>query len=165
MISRKQESGERIRQARLALSLSQAEIAKTLKITSTTVRNWETGRTSPRPRSWPRLSKLLQRDTAWLQASDAPPETAELEPQTTTVTPNELIKRFEQLTKSPAWTDEVAKLLRGITVTLTITVEPVQVWAQKNDPNQDRLVGLAIKKPAYGGFWRSSRSIDYLATD
>jgi transcriptional regulator with XRE-family HTH domain len=164
MTSQRQQSAERIRQARLALSLSQAEIAKRLEITPTTVRNWETGRTSPRPRSWPRLSKLLQRDIAWLQASDAP-EVAEVKPQTTVVALDELIDRFEQLTKPPAWTDEVAKLLRGITVTLTITVEPVQVWAQKNDPNQDRLVGLAIKKPAYGGFWRSSRSIDYLATD
>lgn len=42
--------GPRIRSAREALGLRQEELAETVRVSVTTVKNWESGRTSPRDR-------------------------------------------------------------------------------------------------------------------
>ncbi len=54
--------GEHVRKARVDQGLSQAKLARTLGVTWSTVRDWETGRTRPALRLKPRVLAFLARE-------------------------------------------------------------------------------------------------------
>ena len=64
--------GERIRERRLALSLSQARLAAELGIDQSTVAKWETGPNSPRPKTLRDLAERLHVSVSWLISGEEP---------------------------------------------------------------------------------------------
>jgi transcriptional regulator with XRE-family HTH domain len=63
-------SGERIREARLDLGMTQADLAKATGFHPDSILNWESGRVSPRPRFMRVLSEILGQPIPWLRASE-----------------------------------------------------------------------------------------------
>ncbi len=59
-------SSERIRERRILIGLSQAQLAADLGVDQSTVAKWETGPNSPRPRALSRLADRLGVTVAWL---------------------------------------------------------------------------------------------------
>jgi transcriptional regulator with XRE-family HTH domain len=55
----------RIREAREKASLSQAELAAELGVTTRAVQTWETGTRTPRPRLLRALAVVTERPVAW----------------------------------------------------------------------------------------------------
>lgn len=69
--------GDRIRQARNDLGVTQKELADLVHVTTRAVTDWETGKTVP----WARfkdLAPILEKPASWLRCEDEMVESAEL---------------------------------------------------------------------------------------
>lgn len=69
------ELGNRIRDARLAKELSQAEFARQLDVTSQTVWNWEANGAQPRPATLSAIAALLDVEESYLRGDEAQADT------------------------------------------------------------------------------------------
>jgi transcriptional regulator with XRE-family HTH domain len=66
------QSGERIRQARLDLGMTQIDLARETGFHPNSIIKWEQGVVQPRPHYWKILSEQLGRPIWWLRASEPP---------------------------------------------------------------------------------------------
>ncbi|MGE3682728.1 MAG: helix-turn-helix domain-containing protein [Bdellovibrionales bacterium] len=68
--------GLRIRQARMAKGMTQAELSKALGIDRGSVGRWETGRSVPRQVGMPRVASVLGKSAEWLLEGSGDPSPA-----------------------------------------------------------------------------------------
>lgn len=64
--------GEKIKSVRLALGMTQDELAEAVSVEPASVSKWERGKTNPSARNIPRLAKTLQKSAEWLTGAEAP---------------------------------------------------------------------------------------------
>jgi transcriptional regulator with XRE-family HTH domain len=64
-------SGERLREARLNLGMTQLDLAKQTGFHANSIIKWEQGRVQPRPHYWRILAEVLGQPIPWLRASEA----------------------------------------------------------------------------------------------
>ena len=62
--------GKRIKDARKAKRLTQAQLADALGVERAAVTQWETDKTVPSPSNWPKLAAAVDRDVDWLMSGD-----------------------------------------------------------------------------------------------
>lgn len=68
----REEMGDRIRQAREAVGLSQAELAERVAVSQPTVWEWENNQSQPKRFRVKRIAKALGRDSEWIERGSVP---------------------------------------------------------------------------------------------
>ncbi|MDC0980300.1 helix-turn-helix transcriptional regulator [Bdellovibrionales bacterium] len=66
--------GDRIKKARDAAGLTQADLAEMVKVEPASVSRWEQGQSMPRPKRVKEIAKALNRDVDWLVGIEPRPE-------------------------------------------------------------------------------------------
>lgn len=68
--------GQRIRQAREDLAMSQQELADQATFSASSLQNWEQGKAAPTPAHLRELARLVDRSTRWIRRGEESPHEA-----------------------------------------------------------------------------------------
>jgi transcriptional regulator with XRE-family HTH domain len=74
------EISSRIKHCRLALDLTQKQVADATGVTSSAVSRWESGKSDPEPERWPALAEILVVSQAYLAGFTSDPSASPVDP-------------------------------------------------------------------------------------